>query len=168
MIGGERLGGARKFLADIEKAVEYYDRLSRQPGLNPEAIRRIYGSYLKAFDPEDEEKREKARAALERVIEKRITAGAAIAALAAAEEKKNTEWALYIQVARGSGKSRYLREYMNEMEKICRENGWPYQVRMEGKGLICVRGGPAKGGMQDVAGMAKERMNKRYQREEPY
>lgn len=162
------MSGARIFLADLEKAVEKYDQLSRQPGLNPEEIRRIYGEYLEAVDPEDEEKREKARAALERVIEKRITAGAAIASLAAAEEKKNTEWALYMQIARGCGKSRYLREYLNEMEKICRENGWPYQVRMEGKGLICVRGGPAKGGMQDVAGMAKERIDKRYQREDLY
>lgn len=90
LIGGERLGGvlrkipavvdgARMFLADFEKAVEKYDKLSRQPGLNPEAIRRIYGGYLEAVDPEDEEKREKARAALERVIEKRITAGAGMA-----------------------------------------------------------------------------------------
>lgn len=168
LYGGERLGGARKFLADLEKAVESYDQLSRHPGMNPEELGRIYGAYWEAVDPEDEEKREKARAALERAIEKRITAGAAIAALAAAEEKKKTEWALYIQYARGSGKSQYLREYMNEMEKICLENGWPYQVRMEGKGLICVRGGPAKGGMQDVAGMAKERMDKRYQRNDPY
>lgn len=69
LYGGERLGGARMTLADIEKAAEKYDQLSRQPGLNPEAIRRIYGGYLEAVDPEDEEKREKARAALERVIE---------------------------------------------------------------------------------------------------
>lgn len=227
LYGGERLGGARKFLEDVKKAAEYYNQLSRHPGLNPEEIGRIYGAYWKAIDPEDEEKREKARAALERVIEKRIkrkgyawqeyerraekikednlrqgwidgwakvgipreaaaqifdkiqfgedrmgekriTAGAAIAALAAEEEKKKTEWALYIQLARRSGKSQYLREYMNEMEKICRENGWPYQVRMEGKGLICVRGGPEKGGMQDVAGMAKERMEKRYKQNDPY
>lgn len=168
LYGGERLEGARMALADFEKAVENFDQLSRHPWRNPEELGRIYGAYWEAVDPEDEEKREKARAALERVIEKRITAGAAIAALAAAEEKKNTEWALYIQLARRSGKSQYLREYMHEMEKICRENGWPYQARMEGKGLICVRGGPAKGGMQDVAGMAKERMDKRYKWNDPY
>lgn len=230
LYGGERLGGAKLAIADIEKVVKWLEEQSMNPiwhePKSEETMEKLYGGQWK-FDPEDEEKREKARAALERVIEKRIkrkgyawqeyerraekikednlrqrwidgwakvgipreaaaqifdktqfgedrmgekriTAGAAIAALAAAEENKKTEWALYIQLARRSGKSQYLREYMKEMEKICRENGWPYQVRMEGKGLICVRGGPAKGGMQDVAGMAKERMDKRYKRNDPY
>ena len=171
LYGGERLGGARITQADLEKAVKLLEEQSMNPiwhePMCEETMEKLYGGQWK-FDPEDEEKREKARAALERVIEKRITAGAAIAALAAAEEKKKTEWALYIQLAQRSGKSQYLREYMQEMEKICRENGWPYQARMEGKGLICIRGGPAKGGMQDVAGMAKERMDKRYKRNDPY